>query len=111
MTEKQKNYEKRWELFQKIWSKRSHKSQVSGKYLGTQLKSTFCDHLLERGKYPEVEYEEWNILLVTPDEHTRKERGFPGIETETDKIYKSHIKRAKARYEEEKNDKNPEKGS
>ncbi len=79
--------------------------------MGIQLKSTFCDHLLERNKYPEVALEEWNILLVTPDEHTRKGNGFPGIETETDKIYKSHIKRAKERYEAEKNDKNPEEGS
>ena len=76
-----------------------------------QLKSTFCDHLLERSKYPEVALEEWNILLVTPDEHTRKGRGFPGEETKEDKIYKLFIKQAKERYEREKNDKTPEEGS
>jgi len=102
MTEKQLSYEKRWELFRKIWSKRPHKSQVSGKGLGIQLKSTFCDHLLERNKYPEVALEEWNILLVTPDEHTRKGRGFPGVEQPMDKLYKELIQKAYDRYRAER---------
>lgn len=45
--------------------------------------------------------EEWNIILVTPDEHARKGRGFPGEEKPTDKLYKDFILKAKQRYEEQ----------
>lgn len=77
MTEKQEKYEKRWEMFRKIWRERPHKSEVSGTFLGSSIKSYFFDHALPRSKYPQFELEEDNIILVTQEEHTRRTNGSP----------------------------------
>ena len=100
MTKKEK-YEKRWEVFRKIWKTRKHISQLSGKPIYGELKSFYMDHLLERSTYPALEFTEWNIIIVTQEEHSRKTRGFPGKEQETDKKYKELIQKAKERYEKE----------
>lgn len=101
LSPKQIAYELRWELFRKVWSKRPHVSQISGTPLRGELKNYYCDHLLERSNYPLAQYQEWNILLVTEEEHSRKGRGFPGSEQPTDEKYKLLIKQALERYETE----------
>jgi len=56
-----------------IWAKRVHYSQVSGIYLGREPLSTFFHHILPKHSYPNLMYEESNIILLTLDEHTNVE--------------------------------------
>lgn len=111
LSQKQKDYEKRWEMFQIIWKSRPKKSQLSGKPIYGSIKSFYFDHLLERNKYPDVQYCEWNILVVLEEEHTRKSRGFPGKEQPLDRRYKELILKAKQKYEEKRNNQDAKKGS
>ncbi len=57
-------------LFLEIWKERKHYSEVSGNYLGKEPLSTFFHHILPKEKYPELEYDKSNIILLTLDEHT-----------------------------------------
>ncbi len=57
-------------LFLEIWKERKHYSEVSGNYLGKEPLSTFFHHILPKSKYPELEYDKSNIILLTLDEHT-----------------------------------------
>jgi len=57
------------EFFISIWNKRPHKSEISGEWLGNETLSIFFHHILEKNKYPEAEYDEENIILVTWEEH------------------------------------------
>ena len=57
-------------LFLEIWKERKHYSEVSGDYLGGEALSTFFHHILPKSKYPELEYDKSNIILLTLDEHT-----------------------------------------
>ena len=57
-------------LFLEIWKERKHYSEVSGDYLGKEPLSTFFHHILPKSKYPELEYDKSNIILLTLDEHT-----------------------------------------
>src|SRR6266498_2181052 len=70
--EEKNEEESLWELYFEIWSERPHYSQLSGEFLGKELKSYFCDHLLEKSLYPQFKYEKENILLVTAAEHEEK---------------------------------------
>jgi hypothetical protein len=58
-----------WEFFLSIWGKRDHKSEVSGEWLGNEALSIFFHHILEKEKYPDIKYEEDNIILLTWEEH------------------------------------------
>ena len=78
MTEKQKEREKRMEFFLSIWKVRPHYCVNCNKWLGHEPKSYFFDHALERRKYPELQYERKNILLVCMECHDKKTKGFPG---------------------------------
>ena len=79
MTEKQLSYEKRWELFRKVWKKLKRKNcQQCGVYLGSTIKSYFFDHLIERSKRPDLELEEKNIFICCGNCHTNKTNGNPG---------------------------------
>lgn len=60
-------------FFMEIWKKREHKSEISGEPLGKEAMSTFFHHILPKSKYPEVAYNESNIILLTLDEHTNVE--------------------------------------
>jgi hypothetical protein len=60
-------------LFLEIWKGRKHYSEVSGDYLGKEPLSTFFHHILPKSKYPELEYDKSNIILLTLDEHTSVE--------------------------------------
>lgn len=73
---------RRHALFLQIWRDREnidghHYSQVSGDRLPEKFSTLYFDHLLERSKYPELEFEEENIILCLPEEHEVKGRGNP----------------------------------
>jgi hypothetical protein len=56
-------------LFLEIWKERKHYSEVSGDYLGGEALSTFFHHILPKSKYPELQYDKSNIILLTLPEH------------------------------------------
>jgi hypothetical protein len=60
-------------LFKQIWNKRSHKSEVSGTYLGKEALSVYFHHILPKSKYPQFRNLEENIILLTADEHANVE--------------------------------------
>jgi len=57
-------------FFMELWSKRPHKSEVSGTPLGKEAMSTFFHHILSKKKYPQAQYDEKNIVLLTLEEHS-----------------------------------------
>ncbi len=61
------------DFFISIWKKRSHKSEVSGVYLGKEPMSTYFHHILPKEKYPEACLDEENIILLTLEEHSNVE--------------------------------------
>ena len=61
------------DFFISIWKKRSHKSEVSGVYLGKEPMSTYFHHILPKEKYPEACLDEVNIILLTLEEHSNVE--------------------------------------
>ena len=69
--------ENQWTFFLSIWEERPHYSQISGIYLGKVPKTWMFDHLLEKGKYPELAFEKENIILCTFEEHEAKTMGNP----------------------------------
>lgn len=64
------------EFFLQIWNKKTHKCENCGKWLGNEPLSYMFDHLLEKSKYPDLKYEENNIMLVCLECHDSKTRGF-----------------------------------
>lgn len=61
------------EFFLQIWSKRSHHSEVSGRWLGKDPLTVFFHHILPKEKYPHAALDEENIVLLTIDEHEQVE--------------------------------------
>jgi hypothetical protein len=61
------------EFFLHIWSKKPHKSEISGTYLGSEALSTYFHHILPKSKYPEACLDEENIILLTWEEHDQVE--------------------------------------
>ena len=61
------------EFFLQIWSKRSHHSEVSGKWLGNEPLTVFFHHILSKEKYPQASLDEENIVLLTLEEHEQVE--------------------------------------
>ena len=62
-------------FFNRIWTEREHFCQHCGQYLGNEPKSYMFDHLLEKQKYKDLEFEEENIWLVCLKCHDEKTRG------------------------------------
>jgi len=60
-------------LFKKIWGERSHVSEISGDFLGTEALSSYFHHILPKNKYPEGRMDEENIILLTINEHANVE--------------------------------------
>jgi hypothetical protein len=56
-------------LFLEIWKKRRHVSEISGKSLGGEPLTVFFHHILPKDKYPQAQYDEENIILLTLEEH------------------------------------------
>ena len=67
--------EKRNDFFKSIWAKRPHVCQHCGKKLGNEPRTYMFDHLLEKQKYKNLEFEEENIWLVCLECHDKKTRG------------------------------------
>ena len=63
-------------FFLQIWNKKKHECENCGKWLGKEPLSYMFDHLLEKSKFPELKYEEENIMLVCLECHDNKTRGF-----------------------------------
>jgi hypothetical protein len=61
------------EFFLSIWKERTHFSEISGRYLGSEAMSIYFHHILPKEKYPEATLDEENIILLTLDEHTNVE--------------------------------------
>ena len=61
------------EFFLSIWKKKSHFSEVSGKFLGNVPRTTFFHHILSKSKYPDAAFDEENIILLTWEEHEQVE--------------------------------------
>lgn len=61
------------DLFLQIWKKKSHHSEVSGKWLGKEPLTVFFHHILSKEKYPEACLDEENIILLTLEEHEQVE--------------------------------------
>ena len=61
------------EFFLQIWRKRLHYSEVSMDYLGREPLSVFFHHILPKSKYPQAEFDEENIILLTWQEHDQVE--------------------------------------
>lgn len=71
-TKKQVNVEhiiQMQEFFKLIWNKRNHISEISNEYLGNNPLSIFFHHILPKSKYPQAQYDEDNIILLTFAEH------------------------------------------
>jgi hypothetical protein len=60
-------------FFLQIWSKRPHKSEVSGESLGSEALSVYFHHILPKNKYPEASLDQENIILLTLNEHDQVE--------------------------------------
>jgi hypothetical protein len=69
------NTVERNDFFMSIWNKRQHVCEICGKWLGKEPRTYMFDHLLEKYKYPNLEYKEENILLVCLEDHDLKTRG------------------------------------
>lgn len=65
------------DFFMNIWNTRKkHDCENCGEWLGKEPLSYMFDHLLEKSKYPELKFEEDNIMLVCLKCHDEKTRGF-----------------------------------
>ena len=90
------------DFFLQIWKKRKHYSEVSGEYLGREPLTVFFHHILAKEKFPEAEYDEDNIILLTFDEHNNVEMNMYRYEEgnkRRDNLKKKY-ERAKQREEE-----------
>lgn len=65
------------EFFNLHWSKKPHRCESCGQYLGKENKTIFHDHLLEKNKYPQFKFELSNMYMVCLKCHDEKTRGFP----------------------------------
>lgn len=61
--------EKRYKLFYEIWYSRGAKSEVSGSRIYGEPSSANFHHIIPKGKYPEGDLDEDNIIILTMDEH------------------------------------------
>ena len=100
--DKSQNISDRNDFFLQIWKKRKHYSEVSGEYLGREPLTVFFHHILAKEKFPEAEYDEDNIILLTFDEHNNVEMNmyrYEEVNKRRDKLKKKY-ERAKQREEE-----------
>jgi hypothetical protein len=77
------------DFFLQVWSKRPHYSEESGTFLGNEPLSIFFHHILPKEKFPEAEYDEDNIILLTFDEHNNVEMDmykYPEVNVRRDKL-------------------------
>jgi hypothetical protein len=76
---------------EQLWASRGGKSEVSGIWLG-EPNWACVHHLLPKSKFPVYRYEDWNVILLTIDEHAATENGNPP------EIVKQRTEAVKQRY-------------
>lgn len=59
------------ELFRWVWNNRPRFSEISGQPLGGEMNAWFFAHVLPKGSYGLYKLKPFNIVLLTPDEHTK----------------------------------------
>jgi len=71
---KHKNSEelKAW-FYSKFWNGKPRISEVSGDLIGWKFSTLYYHHILPKNKYPEFEFLEENIAILTPEEHQKIE--------------------------------------
>lgn len=66
-------------VFDRIWEKRSHRSELSGRsvqqFENTDWYKNLFAHILSKLMYPKFRLKEQNIMIVHPDEHTLLDQG------------------------------------
>lgn len=67
--------EKDWNFYLHIWRKRRHYCENCNKWLGSEPLTIFFDHSLEKSKFPDLRYEEENIMLLCLSCHGNKTNG------------------------------------
>ena len=60
-----------------IWKERPHRCVVCNAALGSEMKTIYMDHLLEKSTHPHLRYESENIAIVCLNCHESKTNGFP----------------------------------
>lgn len=81
-------------FFMWIWSRRPHKSEISGDSLGKHPMSSYFHHILPKSKYPQLEFKEDNIILLTLQEHDNVEMDmyrYPEINKRREKLIKKYL--------------------
>lgn len=73
LTEEQQERKKMNDFFLSIWKKKPHKSEISGTWLGNEIKTLYFHHILEKRNYEMAKYDEDNIILLTWEEHQQVE--------------------------------------
>ena len=74
---KSKNIDEMRNFFLDIWKTRQdHKCENCKKWLGNEPLTYMFDHVLEKSKYPDLKYEEENIMYLCIMCHDNKTRGF-----------------------------------
>jgi len=68
---------KRNAFFLSIWSKKRHYCEICNRWLGNELLSYMVDHLIEKSKRKDLEFEEDNTCLCCFECHECKTNGFP----------------------------------
>lgn len=97
-----RNISDRNDFFLQIWKKRKHYSEVSGTFLGKEPLTVFFHHILPKEKFPEAEFDEDNIILLTFDEHNNVENNmyrYEEVNVRRSKL-KDKYERSKQREEE-----------
>ena len=80
-------------FFLDIWKKNKHVCENCGVKLGNEPKTYMFDHLLEKSKYPNLAFEEDNIMIVCLECHDNKTRGF------ISELIKERIKKVREKFE------------
>lgn len=77
---------------EELWASRGPYSEVSGKWLGNEPNWACVHHLLPKSKYPVIRYADWNVILLTIDEHAATENGNPPeiVKQRTESARKQH---------------------
>ena len=93
--EKKEYTKKQWEFFLKIWNERPHISFESGLPIYGEPLSTMFHHCLEKGidKYKKYALEDWNIVLLLPDEHQQVHSNIsqmPKVKAYTEKLKETY---------------------
>lgn len=81
--------EKLLALYKDIWEERLHKSEVSGKFLGNEVKTIFFHHILPKNSCPQLMFNKDNIILLTFEEHQKVEQdenAFEEVNKRRDKL-------------------------